>query len=104
MFWKGKAEDRVGLKASTVYLTYYPLCCFGSAFSETLAEPGQTKQKRWFMASFLFAVGLFFGEMDNEIKNKASWAWRCISIIPAFKRQRQEDCKFKASQGALRST
>jgi hypothetical protein len=32
-------------------------------------------------------------------KKRGSWAWWYMSVIPAFRRLRQEDCEFKASLG-----
>jgi hypothetical protein len=37
--------------------------------------------------------------MEGPQTIKKSWVWWCISVIPAFRKQRQENQEFKASLG-----
>jgi hypothetical protein len=37
----------------------------------------------------------------NQVKNVICWVWQYMSIIPAFRRLRQEDCEFKTSLGYI---
>lgn len=69
--WKEKAEDRVGLEASSVYSIRYPFNCFGSTCSEAPGQPGQAKQGSWYMASFSLmqqSSSLMAGVVTSGIK------------------------------------
>jgi hypothetical protein len=46
-----------------------------------------------------FPVQLMYANLNDfkRLSHQRSWAWWCMSIIPALRRLRQKDCKFKTT-------
>jgi hypothetical protein len=57
--------------------------CFFTTFSSNITHSMSIQRSLWYYVPW------------------NSWAWWCTTVIPALRRQRQEDCKVKSSPGYI---